>query len=181
MRSGEDANAAWARHALSSVECTPSAYEQRTRKPRCCVATCKEKLVFSNTVVCKTCHARTCLRHRFSSDHACGKQRAPTPGAAGAAAMARLTQTRPAVQRREQCPSCSWSCEDVASLVAHCEQFHATSTQPAAAHPVMRAGGPGAREVCPICGARFNDVIALVEHHRGVHEPASGDASCHVC
>ena len=208
VRPGEDVNAAFARHAADSKLCTPAEYAARTTKPRCGAPSCREKLVFSNCVTCKRCGVKTCLKHRWADDHACGSVRPssqpPTSasGAAGAAAMARLglggakaaparTGAAPA-RTAEVCPTCSFTCDDVATLVAHCETAHAAAGSsgrggPPAHRPAspMRSGGMG-REVCPHCGARFTDVIALVEHHRHSHEagtrpPGDGGAACHVC
>jgi hypothetical protein len=53
----------------SSGKCDPS----KKKKPTCPVKRCKEILTFSNTSVCKTCHIKVCLKHRFAADHACSR------------------------------------------------------------------------------------------------------------
>jgi hypothetical protein len=127
VRPGEDVNAAFGRHVADSAECTPAEYAARTTKPRCGAPSCREKLVFSNCVTCKRCGVKTCLRHRWADDHACGSH-ASKPTSAGSAAMARLglggAKAAPArtgaAQGRtsERCPTCGFTCDDVATLVA---------------------------------------------------------------
>jgi hypothetical protein len=118
---GRDVNAAWAAHAGDPTACDPSAYAQRTHKPRCPVKGCKEKLTFSNRVACKACGANTCLRHRFPADHACER-------AAAAAAAAR---------RPTGMPSASASAAAAAASVAAAVR-RATSAA-AALQPTARA------------------------------------------
>eukprot|EP01018_Ginkgo_biloba_P022681 Gb_30953 [translate_table: standard] len=55
-----------------SGQCDPD--NRLKKRPKCCVRRCKEILTFSNTNVCKSCVGKTCLKHRFPSDHACGGQ-----------------------------------------------------------------------------------------------------------
>ncbi|XP_022741401.1 zinc finger AN1 domain-containing stress-associated protein 12-like [Durio zibethinus] len=50
-----------------SGNCDP----RKTKKPTCPVRRCKETLTFSNSIVCKTCQLKVCLKHRFPDDHAC--------------------------------------------------------------------------------------------------------------
>lgn len=63
---GEEAAAVLERHR-SSGSCDPA----RKRKAKCPVKRCREALTFSNTSTCHVCNLRTCLRHRYASDHGC--------------------------------------------------------------------------------------------------------------
>ncbi|KAK9699447.1 hypothetical protein RND81_08G173800 [Saponaria officinalis] len=54
---------------LSSKECDPA----KKNKSRCPARRCKEKLTFSNNVVCKFCNVKFCLNHRFPASHACNR------------------------------------------------------------------------------------------------------------
>lgn len=68
-----------ARHAKSG-NCDP----KKKKKPTCPVKRCKEALTFSNSSVCKTCHLKVCLKHRFPADHECTKQpRVPVAAVSG--------------------------------------------------------------------------------------------------
>ena len=63
----EDASVTLRRHAESG-DCNPN---KAKKVPSCPVKRCKEKLTFVNSIVCKTCAIKTCLKHRFPSDHSC--------------------------------------------------------------------------------------------------------------
>ncbi|XP_068641004.1 zinc finger AN1 domain-containing stress-associated protein 12 [Aristolochia californica] len=63
------------RHAKSG-DCDPS----KKKKPVCPVKRCKQVLTFSNSITCKDCHIKVCLRHRFPSDHGCNKHVASGSG-----------------------------------------------------------------------------------------------------
>ncbi|KAL9227086.1 hypothetical protein vseg_002822 [Gypsophila vaccaria] len=54
---------------LNSKDCDPA----KKNKSRCPASRCKERLTFSNNVVCKFCHVKFCLSHRFPSAHACNR------------------------------------------------------------------------------------------------------------
>lgn len=66
---GEQEEKAILKKHHNSGNCDPN----KKKKPICPVKRCKEVLTFSNTSVCKTCHIKVCLKHRFPTDHACGK------------------------------------------------------------------------------------------------------------
>ncbi|GLJ27940.1 hypothetical protein SUGI_0548770 [Cryptomeria japonica] len=54
--------------ALQRHSCDPA----KSRKATVCpVKRCKEILSFQNTYSCKSCGQKTCMKHRFPSDHAC--------------------------------------------------------------------------------------------------------------
>ncbi|PKA47873.1 Zinc finger AN1 domain-containing stress-associated protein 12 [Apostasia shenzhenica] len=91
---GEDDESAVSRHERSGG-CDAS----RKRKLRCPVPRCKEVLTFSNCTSCKVCGLKVCLKHRFSSDHACRMTRRPPAAAAAAAAAA---MKRSGVECREK-------------------------------------------------------------------------------
>jgi hypothetical protein len=57
---GEDANDTWARHA-SSGDCDPSK-RAATRKHKCPVAGCRERLLLTNKFTCSSCSQVLCLR-----------------------------------------------------------------------------------------------------------------------
>ncbi|XP_065878300.1 zinc finger AN1 domain-containing stress-associated protein 12 [Euphorbia lathyris] len=57
---------------VKSADCDP----KRKKKAKCGVRRCKQILTFSNTSICKTCHIKVCLNHRFPADHACNKNKA---------------------------------------------------------------------------------------------------------
>ncbi|XP_024024311.1 zinc finger AN1 domain-containing stress-associated protein 12 [Morus notabilis] len=77
-RDGEGEKMLLEKHAKSG-SCDPN----REKKPTCPVRRCKEALTFSNSSVCKTCHLKVCLKHRFPADHACNKVAAVSVAAAG--------------------------------------------------------------------------------------------------
>lgn len=177
---GADANAVWAAHAADSRECIPSAYAQRTTKARCPVGACREKLVFSNTVRCRSCGTATCLRHRYTGDHDCRtpQQQQPRPAAAAAVARQAAPKAPPVF------PSLASLKAKTAGQFAEPGNSLAGTAQrraAAAAPPAMHSGGGSAgREVCPACGWRCDDVVKLVEHHAAVHE-ARAQSACQVC
>ena len=49
----EDVNVTWLRH--ERVDCRPAERVKRTKKRRCPVKGCKEKLLISSTVKCREC------------------------------------------------------------------------------------------------------------------------------
>ena len=63
---GEDKKAIQEKHDESG-DCDPT----KKKKPTCSVRRCKEILTFSNTITCKSCHVKVCLKHRFPANHAC--------------------------------------------------------------------------------------------------------------
>lgn len=65
-----DVDAAWERHLLSG-ECERAQKGRMPPKKRCGAPGCGEKLMLSNTFVCKACSVPVCLKHRFGPDHAC--------------------------------------------------------------------------------------------------------------
>ncbi|ERN07379.1 hypothetical protein AMTRI_Chr12g274900 [Amborella trichopoda] len=58
------------KHQENSRECEEN--RKQKQKKRCSVGGCREILTFSNTIACKSCGMKTCLKHRFPRDHACG-------------------------------------------------------------------------------------------------------------
>ncbi|EEF44945.1 zinc finger AN1 domain-containing stress-associated protein 12 [Ricinus communis] len=64
---------------VSSGDCDP----KKKKKPTCGARRCKEVLTFSNTCICKTCHLKVCLKHRFPADHECNKASSAGAAAAG--------------------------------------------------------------------------------------------------
>lgn len=74
-----DVNLDWEDHVVSG-RCDPSNYARVHEKKRCGAPGCKEKLVFSNTFVCRACSMEVCLKHRFGSDHACPETSKSKPG-----------------------------------------------------------------------------------------------------
>ncbi|KDP45412.1 hypothetical protein JCGZ_09661 [Jatropha curcas] len=67
-QNGEDEKLILEKH-VKSGDCDPL----KKKKPTCSVRRCKEILTFSNTCICKSCHLKVCLKHRFPADHACKK------------------------------------------------------------------------------------------------------------
>eukprot|EP01018_Ginkgo_biloba_P022680 Gb_30954 [translate_table: standard] len=67
----EDPSFTLQKHSQSG-QCDPD--NRLKKRPKCCVRRCKEILTFSNTNVCKSYGGKTCLKHRFPSDHAHGGQ-----------------------------------------------------------------------------------------------------------
>ncbi|KAL8130614.1 hypothetical protein V2J09_019769 [Rumex salicifolius] len=65
-RDGEDEKAILERHEKSK-DCNPL----KKKKPKCPAKRCREVLTFSNTAICKSCHGKVCLKHRFPADHSC--------------------------------------------------------------------------------------------------------------
>ena len=172
LSAGEDANAVWAAHAGDPAACDPGAYAARTRKPRCPVAGCREKLTFSNRVACKSCGRATCLRHRFPDDHGCAAAAAGARAAAAAAARAAQAQgwrvAPPQLPRRAPA-------SQQERRAAAAQQFAdpGNSLRGTAARRMGAAAGGGAAgagpEVCVTCGARFGDVGALIAHAEAAH------------
>ena len=75
-----DPNAVFEQHTAS--DCDPSHWAKVHAKRRCPVPGCKEKLVASNTYECRDCGTTVCLKHRFSTDHACKERKGMPFGAA---------------------------------------------------------------------------------------------------
>lgn len=73
----EDPNATFERHQRSG--CNPANYAKVHKKKKCTVKLCKEKLVTTNSIICKDCGALTCLRHRLAEDHSCPGPRVLPP------------------------------------------------------------------------------------------------------
>lgn len=65
-----DVDAAWEKHLLSG-DCERAQKGRGPPKKRCGAPGCGEKLMLSNTFVCKACSVPVCLKHRFGPDHAC--------------------------------------------------------------------------------------------------------------
>eukprot|EP00416_Gambierdiscus_australes_P045750 CAMPEP_0171102118 /NCGR_PEP_ID=MMETSP0766_2-20121228/56893_1 /TAXON_ID=439317 /ORGANISM="Gambierdiscus australes, Strain CAWD 149" /LENGTH=112 /DNA_ID=CAMNT_0011562329 /DNA_START=250 /DNA_END=588 /DNA_ORIENTATION=- len=68
LQRGEEESAVLERHA-SAGNCCPTA--KTTRKPRCPVPGCKEKLTQLNSFSCKACGQTVCMTHRFEDVHDC--------------------------------------------------------------------------------------------------------------
>jgi predicted nucleic acid binding AN1-type Zn finger protein len=73
----EDPSLTLRTHAESG-NCNPN--NKIKKPPSCPVKRCKETLTFANSNVCKSCGVKTCLKHRFPSDHACSSSSGATNG-----------------------------------------------------------------------------------------------------
>ena len=96
LQRGEDINETWARHERTA--CRPSERVKRTKKPRCPVKGCREKLTISNTVRCRHCAVEHCMTHRAATSHACIGSRAKR----AAAAQARAAKAKKAPSAAQQ-------------------------------------------------------------------------------
>lgn len=192
-----DANAAWEAHA-ASAHCDPAAYASRVAIRHCPAVTngrrCREKLVASGTVTCKSCGQQTCLKHRFGDEHGCAAFRA----AAATATAARRAATQPprvqsglpprslAAQRTAAAPGYAEPSNSLLGTAGRralreaCPQCTARFADAAQLVTHVQAVHEGAREVCPDCGARFGDAVSLVTHFEAAHGKGRA-ATCSVC
>jgi hypothetical protein len=161
--------------APGAASCVPSLYTQRTTKPRCPTAGCREKLVFSNSVTCKACGTAHCLKHRFEADHRC---------AGAPRVVARVVPPLPTVRAApvSRTSLSSLRARAAAQFSDPANSLRGTAARRAAAvgapSPLPVAGVVGAplplpaegwtSEPCPTCRRRdFADAAALVAHCQG--------------
>jgi len=198
LSASSDANAAWEQHA-ASAQCDPAAYAARVTVRHCPAVSggrrCREKLVASGSITCKSCGQTTCLRHRFGDEHGCAAFRAAAASATAArraAAAAPRAQPNPpprsllASQRAAAAPGYAEPGNSLLGTAARralreaCPQCPARFADPAALVAHVLEAHEGAREVCPDCGARFGDPVALVAHFEAAHGRGRA-ATCSVC
>lgn len=173
----EDPNITWDLHV--NGDCDPSNYQKATKKKRCPVPGCKEILVFSNTIRCKSCTQEYCLRHRFGPDHNCLGPWKPDRGLPFKGVLG--SQKGNSTPNQTSNGSSKWSSSILnaaSSIMASAEagmQRLGIATNQAlqkAKHGMAQGSGVNGDPVerCTQCQARFTDVTALIEHVEKVHE-----------
>jgi len=65
---GESIHVTFERHTQTT--CDPTKYP--SKRNRCPVPGCKEKLTTVNVYKCKACRVEVCIKHRFGKDHGRG-------------------------------------------------------------------------------------------------------------
>lgn len=171
---GEDIHAQFERHTLK--DCSPAPRE--TKASRCAVQGCKEKLTIMNRVECPKCRKLTCLTHRYSDLHECGRRGfslpqsfLSVPSSAAAAPPippaappvgARL-HPKPSVLPQQQRPT------DPNNTVrgSAARRMRPESSATAEFAPAVIA--PPHLEVCPQCSSTFSSPGDLIAHVESAH------------
>lgn len=187
---GESIHVTFQRH--TETTCDPSKHP--TKKARCPVKGCKEKLTSVNAYKCKDCRVDVCLKHRFAAAHECerrrleAQQRRVVARASGALGLG-----VGAYERRGVAPPASLGASGdgdggrVAGVTGSRGGRLRSGTGGAGtgARPsrglVGGAGGAsggsanGVREVCDQCGKSFPHLAALIAHAEAAHQTRGGN------
>lgn len=178
LRSNEDPNITWDFHV--NCECDPSNYQNTTKKRLCPVPTCKETLVFSNTIRCNDCALEHCLRHRFALNHQCGGPKKSVTDFPFIGVLRRsLKREFPPIQSSNGSTKCGINLRNSAQSLRASIEIGMQKLSVAANQVLEKAkygmkqgfgGGEKLLEQCLQCQATFYNVNALIDHVEKVHQ-----------